>query len=164
MPETIDKEALIRSFIPEAVLIPLTPEATAAMPAKGSHNGMIPVWKTPFRIGRESRMEIDENGNVTVKERYKHGFITAEVNDIYLFDLGEKFQISREHLRIDKNGEGYFVLDRGSKCGSAVGDTRIGADSLTEQVPLNDGDTVVLGTDHSPYRYRFVVLQERSAE
>jgi pSer/pThr/pTyr-binding forkhead associated (FHA) protein len=154
----IDKDEIKDVFLPKAVLVAQTNEASAAIPIKSRHDGMIPIWKFPFRIGRESRIEIDEYGHIFVKERYKHGVIGKMNNDIYLIDFGERLQISREHLRIDKEDGRYYLIDRGSKCGSAVNDERIGNDSPKERTELKDGDTIVLGTDASPYRYTFIVL------
>ncbi|WP_456449076.1 FHA domain-containing protein [Hydrogenimonas sp.] len=160
MSHTIDKEAIKKEFLPKAVLIAQTEEAEVAIPIKNQHDRMIPIWKYPFRIGRESRIEIDANGHIVVKERFKHGIVTAPTNDIYLIDFGEKFQISRDHLQIDRKEGKYFLIDSGSKCGSAVNENRIGAGSETERIELKDGDTVVLGRENSPYRYTFVVIGE----
>ncbi|BDY11952.1 hypothetical protein HCR_02640 [Hydrogenimonas cancrithermarum] len=158
MTVSIEKDEIRKAFLPKAVLVAQTNEASAAIPVKSRHDEMIPIWKFPFRIGRESRVEIDEDGHILVKERYKHGVIGERSNDIYLIDFGERLQISREHLRIDEEDGRYYLIDRGSKCGSAVNDERIGNDSQKERAELEDGDTIILGTSASPYRYTFVVL------
>ncbi len=161
---TLDKQAIIKEFLPKAVLIPQTNEAAAAIPVKSQESDMIPIWKFPYRIGRESRMEIDEKGHILVKERIRPGMLAGPTNDIYLIDFGNKFQISRDHLTIEEENDTFFLLDNGSRCGSAVNETRIGTDAPTDRVKLHDGDTVVLGTDKSPYRYTFLLLNEEDGQ
>ena len=160
MQPTIDKKEIRKQFLPKAVLIAQTKEACAAIPIKNPYDDMIPIWKFPFRIGRESRVEIDEHGHIVVKERFKHGVPSAPTNDIYLIDFGEKLQISRDHLQIEQEEGRYFVVDDGSKCGTGINDQRIGADSDMERVEIADGDTIVMGTSKSPYRFTFVLLTE----
>ncbi len=164
MSETIDKSEIRKKFLPKAVLIAQTDEACAAIPIKNPYDEMIPVWKFPYRIGRESRVEVDEHGHIIVKERFKHGVANVPTNDIYLIDFGEKLQISRDHLQIEEENGRYYVLDDGSKCGTGVNEARIGAESEIDRIEIEDGDTIVLGTSKSPYRYTFVLLNEEGGQ
>ncbi|WP_300362105.1 FHA domain-containing protein [Hydrogenimonas sp.] len=164
MPENIDKEKIKKQFLPKAVLLAQTDEAAAAIPVKNMFDDMIPIWKFPFRIGRESRVEIDEHGHIVVKERFKHGIKSVPTNDIYLIDFGERLQISRDHMQIDEEDGHYYLIDDGSKCGSGVNEARIGADSQLERIEIKDGDTIVLGTEKSPYRYTFIVFSGEDAQ
>ncbi|WP_353662474.1 FHA domain-containing protein [Hydrogenimonas sp. SS33] len=156
--ESIDKKSIREAFLPKAVLVAQTKEAEAAIPVKNHRDDLIPIWHFPFRIGRESRVEIDEEGRVIVKERFRPEPIVPSTNDVYLVDFGEKYQISRKHLEIGEENGNYYVLDFGSHCGTSVNQTRIGNGAPADRAELKDGDTVVLGKEDSPYRYTFVLL------
>ncbi|WP_201353088.1 FHA domain-containing protein [Hydrogenimonas urashimensis] len=164
MQQSIDKEAIKRQFLPRAVLLAQTDQAAAAIPIKNQFDDMIPIWKFPYRIGRESRVEVDDHGHIIVKERFKHGMKSVPTNDIYLIDFGERLQISRDHLQIVEEDGKYYVIDDGSKCGTGVNEKRIGGDSDTERTEIEDGDTIVLGTSGSPYRYTFVLFSEEGGQ
>jgi len=164
MPETIDKEEIKKQFLPKAVLVAGTKEAAAAIPVKNMFDDVIPIWKFPYRIGRESRVEIDDHGHIVVKERFKHGVKSVPTNDIYLIDFGERLQISRDHMQIEEEDGRYYLIDDGSKCGSGVNDVRIGTDADLERTEIKDGDTIVLGTEKSPYRYTFLLLSAEDAQ
>lgn len=160
MPENIDKEKIKKQFLPKAVLLAQTDEAAAAIPVKNVSDDMIPIWKFPYRVGRESRVQVDDHGHIVVKERFKHGIRSVPTNDIYLIDFGDRLQISRDHMQLEEEGGRFYLIDVGSKCGCGVNDRRVGADSELERVEIGDGDTIVIGTEKSPYRYTFVVLSE----
>ncbi|WP_456323087.1 FHA domain-containing protein [Hydrogenimonas sp.] len=161
MPNPVDKLKIKNTFIPKAALVAQTAEAAAAVPIRNKQDQMIAIWDFPFLIGRESRLEISKNGELLVKERFKHSFVNNKTNDLYLVDFGKKLQISREHLLIEQTDDGrYYILDRGSKCGSEANGTRIGSGTEVERTEIKDGDTIILGTPSSPYRYIFVVLTE----
>ncbi len=164
MQNPIDKQKIKKAFIPKAALVAQTVEAAAAVPMQNKQDEIVAIWDFPFRIGRESRVEIGEDGELLVKERFKHSFVTDRTNDLYLVDFGEKFQLSREHLRIDHIDGRYYILDRGSKCGSEANGVRIGSGTEEERTEIKDGDTIILGTSNSPYRYTFVVLTEEDGQ
>jgi CRP/FNR family transcriptional regulator, cyclic AMP receptor protein len=66
----------------------------------------------------------------------------------------EDTQLSRNQFSIQRNQEGLYVVDRGSRYGTLVNDIKIGADSPNIQHPLIPGDnTIVAGDDLSPYRF-----------
>ncbi|HET6372423.1 MAG TPA: FHA domain-containing protein, partial [Candidatus Polarisedimenticolia bacterium] len=90
-----------------AYLVALTPESAESIRAKE-----INLPYLPFRIGRESRQAIKTAGGV-VGERRKEA---PANNDLYLTEAGERMNVSREHLLIDRDGDEFYLLDRGSTC------------------------------------------------
>jgi hypothetical protein len=130
-----------------AYLMPLTDKARMA-----SFEKNIAIRQYPFRVGRESRMHI-EDGNHGKTERRRTG--APPNNDVYLQDTGEKLQISREHFQIEPRADGGFdLLDRGSACGTCVGNRTISSGGRCE---LKPGDAITIGIHSSPYVFRFVV-------
>jgi len=50
------------------------------------------------------------------------------------------------------------LLDRGSHCGTIVGDRKIGVGQPTNDAVLEDGDTIVVGGPNSPFVFQFQFL------
>lgn len=155
------KAAILDTFRPRAVLLALSPEAGAAVPAAELIDNMVAVRRLPFRVGRESRV-IQSEGQWIRRERIAplDAARPQPNNDLYLFDACMPLQISRAHLAIEAIGPGQWrVIDRGSAHGTLVGTRFIGADENGGAAPLNDGDLIVLGDPaRSPYRFRFIDL------
>lgn len=156
--EMDEKRRIIRSFIPQAVLKPMTEEALKAVPESYLKNGLIALAEFPFRIGRESRVRL-VNEQLLRTERPKFEERKPN-NDLYLVDGGEKLNISREHLRIEKVEGQYFIADRGSVCGIWIEDETIGGNGLPGRKKLNDGDVIHIGCNSTPYVYQFLILEE----
>ena len=149
------KEEILAWVLPRAVLEPLTLEARAALPQFPRNVGYVLIHKFPFRIGRDSRVRTTERGLERV-ERQRRGDDTLPNNDLYLVDAGQYLNISREHLQIEIRDGAYVVLDRGSACGTRIGDEGIGGGDQLGVAYLRDGDVIVMGTKASPYQYRFI--------
>lgn len=148
------KEQILAQVLPQGVLEPLTLEARSALPQCLRSITYVMIHKLPFRIGRESRVRPTKGGLERV-ERPSLADDCASNNDLYLVDSGEKLNISREHLQIELRDGNYVVADRGSACGTHVGDSAIGGDGQLGVSHLCDGDTITIGTKTSPYQYRF---------
>ena len=150
-----DKRRILQTLFPKAVLKALTPEALFAVPAGLAVDGMVMIHALPFRVGRESRVTVID-GRIHRIERPR----TTDdkgINDLYLMDVGELLQISREHFCIEATADGGFrVIDRGSKCGLTVAGQRIGAHSGVGSAPLHDGDVIGIGTPATPYQFVFI--------
>ncbi len=100
------------------------------------------IHKFPYRIGRWS-----ENVQADV-------FVS---NDLLIRDESP-YQISRNHCAIEREGDHYCVLDRGSAQGTAVNGKRIGGIENQMIAPLHSGENeVLLGGENSAYRFKVVV-------
>jgi len=96
------------------------------------------IEKFPFRIGRVN----DVDGSV------------FSSNDFSIPDK-QPFQVSRNHCSIEREGDHYFVRDRGSTLGTIVNDVHIGVQHGTLTVDLKQGENiVVIGSQKSPYKFR----------
>ena len=151
-----DKESLLESIRPAAILKAITPEAKRATIRKCLGNGIIGIWDFPFRIGRESRVkEID--GLLVVYEREKKSNEKPN-NDFYLVDHEKFLHISREHFEIEKNENSYFLRDRDSTCGTMVNDVILHKKTQYCVHELKDGDIITIGLNDSPYKFQFIVF------
>jgi len=129
-----------------AYLTALTPEGSKAFGARA-----INIPHLPFRIGRESRrMRWTEEGMVGERRR-----AASPNNDLYLVEEVEPMNVSREHLLIDRDPEGFFVLDRGSACGTLVEGETIGGPSPERRAALRDHDVIIVGTSLSRFVFKF---------
>jgi hypothetical protein len=147
---------LFNALLPLAALVPLTEQALHALPDIHVRRGIAVIYAWPFRIGRESRMLVDEkSGQIARLERYRPAGLTP-TNDLYLIDEGQLLSISREHLLIERKGPGFEVRDRNSACGFLVDGTHVGGEGTGGTLALQDGQILTLGWKESPYRYRFV--------
>ncbi|HEY3175830.1 MAG TPA: FHA domain-containing protein [Candidatus Polarisedimenticolia bacterium] len=129
-----------------AYLVALTPESAAAFQA---HEINIP--HLPFRVGRESRrFKWTELG--LVGERRTEA---PPNNDLYLVEESEPMNVSREHFLIDRRAGGFFLLDRGSTCGTIVEGEVLGGGARPDEVLLKDHDVIIAGTSFSRYIFKF---------
>ena len=151
-----DKQSLLISVTPVAILKAKTSEARDAISKNCLGNEIIGIWKFPFRIGRESRIE-EVKGELVISERHKLGDREPN-NDIYLVDNGHFLQISREHLQIEKGRTGYFVSDRESACGTIINTKKIASEDSGGTYTLKDGDIIKIGSEESPYLFEFITL------
>jgi hypothetical protein len=128
----------------------LTPEAEQSL---GSER--LALWCLPFRVGRECRMVAGDSG-LRIAERRK-GQVQPS-NEVYLLDHGPRLQVSRAHFHIEADPEhGYRLVDRGSACGTIVGNQQVGGNDAGGSTPLKDGDVILVGTSESPFAFRFRV-------
>jgi pSer/pThr/pTyr-binding forkhead associated (FHA) protein len=128
-----------------AYLVALTPESKEAIQARE-----INIPFLPFRVGRESRRQLQTETGV-VAERRK---ISPPNNDLYITELEDPLNVSREHFLIDRDPEGFYLKDRGSACGMLVEGTLVGAGRPT-QARLHDHDVLIVGTSFSRYIFKF---------
>ena len=134
---------------PAAVLIATTGDAKAAL------GGWREVRLTsfPFKIGRESRRDSTPQ---PAHLELRLG-VAPELNDVYLLEpsWADILHISREHFAIEYVERQFFVVDRGSACGTIVAGKVVGGNRTGGRVELRSGDEIVVGTDTSPYVFRF---------
>ena len=91
----MSRNELIKSFLPNAVLMPLTTAAEKSILNTQTQNKVIPMFEFPFKVGRESRMAENEKG-LFVKLRIFND-ISKPNNDIYLINNTENLEISKKH-------------------------------------------------------------------
>jgi hypothetical protein len=135
---------------PTPMLVALTPEAREAM-----HSEQVKITHFPFRVGRESRMGM-VGGALQVMERRKLN--APPNNDLYLIDDGKPLNVSREHFQIERTDDGrYELVDRGSACGTMVGNEILGGHDQGGRCTLENGNVIVVGTSRSPFAFKFVI-------
>lgn len=121
-----------------AIITPMTPLCASKI---GSDGAPVEIHKFPFRIGR-------------VSEHAESGASLFSANDFPLHD-GEPYQISRSHCSIEREGDAFFVRDRGSKLGTIVNGNPIGIHQSTLTCDLREGvNTLILGSVRSPYKFQ----------
>lgn len=125
-----------------ASLEALTKEAEAAL--GGARQ--VELTTFPFKVGRETKSS----------DRSAH-------NDLYLVEResGHSLHISGEHFSIECVDGEFYLVDRGSACGTIVAGRRIGGNRKGGRTLLRDGDELTVGTNHSRYIYRFGILSPR---
>src|SRR5207248_6487910 len=90
---------------------------------------------------------------------------SPQLNDLYLVEpvSHSGFHISREHFAIDRFGSQLVLIDRGSACGTRVGERAVGGDSKDNQTELHDGELIIVGRSHSPYVFQFRLSADATA-
>jgi len=73
----------------------------------------------------------------------------------------DSLNISREHFAIECAGSQFVLVDLGSACGTIVAGTPVGGGRTGGRTELRSGDEIVVGTDTSPYLFRFKILPDR---
>jgi predicted component of type VI protein secretion system len=129
-----------------AFLKALTPEAQKCL---GSFQ--VQIAQFPYRVGRESR--ISHGWRLTNSRRRMD---SSPNNDLYLLDKGERLNISREHFQIEERDGQFFLIDRGSACGTLVEGETIGKGRNGGERRLDNGDVIIVGTSESKFIFKFV--------
>ena len=129
-----------------ARLIALTDEARAAL--EGAERM---IEHLPFRVGRQSR--VTSPAPWTRGERRRR--TSPQLNDLYLVDDAEPFNVSREHFQIEAEGDRFFLSDRGSACGTIVGGRTVGGNRRSGRVEVHDHDVIIVGPATSPFVFKF---------
>jgi hypothetical protein len=118
------------------VLQALTEHARARLPEP-----VVTISKFPFRIGRKHEVQ-------------GKGATVFAANDLALAD-DKPYQISRNHCSIEREGDHFFVRDRGSTVGTVVNEKPIGLAEDTLTCDLHGGDNeILLGADDSPFKFK----------
>jgi len=137
-------------------LVPLTRKSRKAFPFT-----CIEMHGFPFLVGRESR-GLGTSGSLEHGENRRGS--SCPNNDCYLEHAGRGRFISREHFQIEKRANGaFYLIDRGSICGTTVAKAFIGGAGIGGECELKHGDEIILGSSRSPYRFRFAAQGSRRA-
>lgn len=105
----------------------------------------------PFRAGRESRTLW---GQMTDLADHRAGTAMPN-NDLYIPDAGDAFNISREHLMIEADGQEFFITDLSSACGTIVEGKKLGGNRAGGRTQLHNHDVIIMGTALSPFIFKF---------
>ena len=101
----------------------------------------VAIQKFPFRIGRKH----DTPGK---------GATVFASNDLPIAD-DKPYQISRNHCSIEREGDNFFVRDRGSSLGTVVNEAPIGLAESSLTHDLRGGENqILLGSDDSQFQFK----------
>jgi pSer/pThr/pTyr-binding forkhead associated (FHA) protein len=130
----------------------LTPEAKESL--GGSY---YKITRFPFRVGRESRASHRAIPMSDLRRRSD----SSPNNDLYLPELGEVLNVSREHFQIERENDRFVIVDRGSACGLIVEGESVGDRRQGGRKPLENNDVIIVGTSESRFVFKFVLLESR---
>ena len=130
-----------------AYLKALTPEAEECL---GTYLLQIPYF--PFKVGRESRR--DEMPRFADSRRRAD---SVPNNDLYISEPGSLLNVSREHFQIESRNGGFYLVDRGSACGTLVEGVTVGGDRSGGDKALENGDVIIVGTSASRHAFKFLL-------
>lgn len=127
--------------VPEGASVQVLPVSRVLLSAGTKHAQLrssaeeLRIDKFPFRIGRMPAGGMD---------------VLAH-NDFFVMDE-EPFCVSRNHCAIDREGDRFYVRDRGSSLGTIVNGRHIGLRADSISAALNPGDNrLILGGADSPF-------------
>lgn len=133
---------------PVAALVATTGEATRSLGDRPN----VRFATFPCRVGRERRGPT----SARPKSADLRLAVAPQQNDIYLLEPYRKhLHVSREHFAIEFAANKFLLSDRGSACGTIVAGPHIGGDGTRRRTELRSDDEIVVGTDGSPYVFRF---------
>ena len=126
----------------------LTPEAQECLGAQQKEIYL------PFLVGRESR--------INEPDRYagRRSASSVRNNDLYLAEEG-LCNVSREHFLIERRNGSFYLVDRGSMCGTLVEGITVGGVRLGGEKKIQNGDVIIVGTSASKHIFKFVVGNEK---
>ena len=151
-----EKKTIIKKLIPRAVLKAMTSQAKEAIPENNRHDDLVRIDYFPYKVGREFRVRVVKGGYEILERRKQES--NSSNNDLYLIDNDLFLNISRQHFAIEESEKGFFIVDKGSACGTIVGENTIGGKDKGGTCQLEDGDIIVLGIEGSPFQYQFILL------
>jgi len=128
----------------------LTPEGKASLGA-----AILKIDHFPFRVGRECR-GLERNAILPSSRRREDSIPN---NDLYLVELGTVLNVSREHFQIERVGNTYHLVDRGSSCGTLVEGELLGEKKKRpDRRHLHDQDVIIVGSAESRFVFKFVLV------
>jgi hypothetical protein len=127
----------------------MTPEAGEVLGGE-----YLEITRFPYRVGRESR----ERQHAFAEAERRDAPAVLPNNDLYIREDGGIKNVSREHFAIGRSADGgYTVEDRGSACGTIVGNVTLGGHRRRGVCGIKDGNVIVVGTPQSPYVFKFLI-------
>jgi pSer/pThr/pTyr-binding forkhead associated (FHA) protein len=137
-----------------ATLVATTREARLALDGRRE----VRITRFPFRVGRENRLAASVD-RLLIERRLGSA---PQLNDVYLVEptVAGPPHVSREHFAIEYAVDQCVLVDRGSACGTIVAGRKVGGNRTGGRTDLRSGDEIVVGTEHSPYVFRFEIEAE----
>lgn len=137
-----------------AQIEPVAPVLRSITPtARLSIGEEIVIDRFPFRVGREGRAQPPTGIRAIMERKPPASKVT---NELYVKDFGKSVNVSREHFQIEDRGDGsYELVDRGSACGTIVGDRVVGGNFIGGRCQLTFGDSIIVGTRQSAIVFEF---------
>ncbi len=81
-------------------------------------------------------------------------------NDLYLMELGNVLNVSREHFLIDRQGDTHIIVDLGSNCGTLVEGEPVGEKRRGGWKPLHNNDVIIVGGSESRFIFKFILVMD----
>jgi pSer/pThr/pTyr-binding forkhead associated (FHA) protein len=155
MADVLDRSRPHEDTAAMASLVPLTPEAKRSIGLRSA----VSIRQFPFKVGRETHSP-GQAGQPPDAELRRSA--VPPTNDFHLLEptWSEKF-VSREHFLIESVGDRFFLVDRGSACGTFVGETLVGGKRAGGRIEIRDGSVIRIGTPPSNYRFEFLVHRRK---
>ncbi len=123
----------------------VTLKATNNTTEKKSPQKEIQIAKFPFAIGRSNfpgENDLFASNDFTINDSVP-------------------FQVSRSHCALEREGDRFFIRDRGSRLGTIVNGEYLGHHSGKLKSELSSGEnSLTLGTDDSKIRYKIILKAE----
>jgi hypothetical protein len=132
-----------------AFLKALTPEARVCLGAQ-----LFQIPRFPFRVGRESR-----TSKLPQFPNSRRRGESSPTSDLYLFETGPVLNVSRDHFQIELRQGEFFLVDRGSACGTIVEGETVGEDRVGGERRLDPNDVIIVGSSESRYAFKFIVAE-----
>lgn len=136
-----------------AYLKALTIEAQTAL-----HGHQLQLDRYPFRVGRECRGPNAHWLKSDGTERRRSS--AAPTNELYLWEQGREVYVSRNHLQIERDGDGFVLVDRESALGTWVEGSLVGGNRRGGQTALHHGDVIIIGAHRSGFIFKFIIEGE----
>ena len=111
------------------------------------------IERFPFKVGRESRTASADSSK-SVERRSDR---VPPLNDVYLVEPADTSvrHVSREHFLLVAESGKYFLVDRGSACGTIVNGKTVGGDRRGGLPELPDQAEITVGKAASPFVFTF---------
>ena len=150
----VSPSSVATSVAVTTTLVAVTKEAKRALGGLRE----VRITQFPFNVGRKSRVAPPTNPPIV---ELRLG-VAPQLNDLYLVEPTwvDLFQISREHFAIEYAANQFFLVDRASACGTMVAGKQVGGHWTGGRTELRSGDELIVGTDDSPYVFRFEIVPE----
>ena len=81
----------------------------------------------------------------------------AASNELYLRDISDPLNVSREHFQVEWQDGDLTLVDRGSTCGTIVEGRQVGGNGKGGTAPLSDGAVIIVGTAFSLFVFKIRV-------